>query len=141
MTAPAQRSIVVGGPADDDAHQPGELACAWCGCTEENACIDEDTGETCGWAAPVRRHDPACCTFCAERLEHGIACQEAADPGNPVLAAADAFNAREGLWPAAPPVPAAAALAAGGALLFDAYGRPWQSDNDNDEHDEQGGAA
>ena len=122
MTAPAQRRSV-GGPVDDDAYEPGELACAWCGCTEENACIDEDTGETCAWA-DGGVGEPACCTFCALMISRG---QELNDPGNPVLAAADAFNRGQGLW-----IPNAQRTAAAGPLLVDAYGRPWQNDNDND---------
>ncbi|HLH04981.1 MAG TPA: hypothetical protein VKX25_19590 [Bryobacteraceae bacterium] len=34
--------------------------CRFCGCTDNNACVDMETGMTCGWAtADV-------CTFCSE---------------------------------------------------------------------------
>jgi hypothetical protein len=36
------------------------MKCRYCGCTEDNACIDMETGMTCGWA------DDNVCTFCTE---------------------------------------------------------------------------
>jgi hypothetical protein len=35
--------------------------CRVCGCTEENACIDPDTGEPCYWV------EPDLCSVCAEK--------------------------------------------------------------------------
>lgn len=34
------------------------MTCAVCGCSEFNPCIDEETGEACGW------QEPGLCTFC-----------------------------------------------------------------------------
>lgn len=38
-----------------------EPCCRDCGCTQTNACIDDETGESCHWAAED------VCSHCAER--------------------------------------------------------------------------
>ena len=39
------------------------MTCEACGCTDDDACVDEETLETCSWAVP------GLCSFCAERRE------------------------------------------------------------------------
>lgn len=39
------------------------MECVSCGCSEYDACVDDWTGDACGWAATDAR---PVCTFCAE---------------------------------------------------------------------------
>jgi len=46
------------------------MECCICSCTELDPCVDQDTGETCGWAPPLDnpqtfREALPICTFCA----------------------------------------------------------------------------
>lgn len=50
-------------PDDQDAHRcliitPG--TCSECGCTDERACVDEETGARCYWADEFRTLCSAC---------------------------------------------------------------------------------
>lgn len=86
------------------------MICERCGCSELDACSDKRAGgEPCAWLRP------GLCTACATEAELAavfdpLLDQAAGDRGNPVLEAADLFNAGE-LGRAVP-------------LLFDAYDRP-----------------
>jgi hypothetical protein len=40
---------------------PVPCVCCVCGCSQFDACVDPETGETCGWADARR----TLCTFCA----------------------------------------------------------------------------
>jgi hypothetical protein len=39
--------------------------CSICGCTDDDACVDQDTGERCHW---IIANNVATCSFCAEEL-------------------------------------------------------------------------
>jgi hypothetical protein len=43
------------------------ITCIVCGCTDENACVDEATGERCAWVE-ASEVGPIC-SFCAEQFE------------------------------------------------------------------------
>lgn len=50
------------------------MECRVCGCSEFDPCVDEETGETCGWAEvdPNPQNFPAMrpiCTFCYQLQE------------------------------------------------------------------------
>jgi hypothetical protein len=64
------------GMARSLADQDAGLVCRECGCTDANPCVDEDTGETCGWASDDL------CTFCDPDSE------DYRDPGDGAHAAA-----------------------------------------------------
>lgn len=42
--------------------KPKVQKCRECGCTDDNACVDEETGETCTWA------EDDLCSFCKDRM-------------------------------------------------------------------------
>jgi hypothetical protein len=44
---------------DENLIPESESACRRCGCSDVDACVDESTGQPCGWA------EPDLCTFCA----------------------------------------------------------------------------
>lgn len=41
------------------------MTCEVCGCSDNDACVDAETGERCSWAAPEL------CSFCAAELGVG----------------------------------------------------------------------
>ena len=50
------------------------MECRVCGCTEFDPCVDEETGETCGWVLPVANPENfqearPICSFCYELQE------------------------------------------------------------------------
>lgn len=47
--------------AEDDRTASGEPSCRLCGCTEHNACVDDERG-ACSWAAPD------ICSHCADSI-------------------------------------------------------------------------
>jgi len=46
---------------DSQTERLAEIACLACGCTEENACPDDGSGEPCHWVS----RDPPICSACA----------------------------------------------------------------------------
>lgn len=51
------------------------MICMVCKCTDDNACVDEATGDTCAWAdydgAIVNVDGLGVCTFCAAAADAG----------------------------------------------------------------------
>lgn len=53
------------------------IECIVCGCTTDNACLDEATGETCAWVpiptgpgvAVMQINGGGLCSFCAEEID------------------------------------------------------------------------
>ena len=54
--------------------QPG--VCHICGCSQFDACVDPETGETCGWA----NAEATLCTFCDEKLRAAAGPPDAREP-------------------------------------------------------------
>ena len=44
--------------------KPKVRTCRVCGCTDDNACVDNETGETCGWVG-----DEDLCTMCEAKMK------------------------------------------------------------------------
>jgi hypothetical protein len=42
------------------------MTCIVCGCTDQAACVDSETGETCGWSWWRPGDGKGMCTFCGE---------------------------------------------------------------------------
>jgi hypothetical protein len=46
------------------------MICEVCGCTDERACVDPETGERCHWPLGIDPADPVC-SFCLEAAVEG----------------------------------------------------------------------